>query len=173
MRQERAASWTQSLQQWCRTVPGVCPLPRLAYSLSPCRRQGMTRSQPAAEKWWNAQVDLKMGLMLRFKKKNRDSRRSWSLEQPCVQQNTGAGEDTDTPVDKTERRQWGQKSERMLKQSALLRPHQHVLRYVERHGFFSALLILAKVLLVDFKYTEGAQPLTFVPAHKHNIHEIC
>lgn len=97
------------------------------------------------------------------------------MERPCVHQNTrtDAGEDTGTPVDETERRQWGQKSERMLKQSALQRPHQHVLRYFERHGFFLAPLILVKALLVDFKYTEGAQPLTFVPAHKHNIHEIC
>lgn len=97
------------------------------------------------------------------------------MERPCVHENTrtDAGEETDTPVDETERRQWDPKSERMRKQSAQQRPHQHVLRYVERHGFFSAPLILAKELLVDFKYAEGAQPLTFVPAHKHNIHEIC
>lgn len=41
-----------------------------------------------------------------------------------------------------------------------------MLRYVARHGFFSALLMPGKPLLVGFKYTEGAQPLTFVPAPK-------
>lgn len=43
-----------------------------------------------------------------------------------------------------------------------------VLRQLARHGFFSALLLLVKALLVAFVYAEGAQPLTSVPSHKHN-----
>lgn len=120
-----------------------------------------------------------MGLMLRFKKKNKETHRRagvWSNHMFI------SGAQTQEKIlTLLLMRQSGDSGARRAKEckktnkqkSAPQRPHQHVLRYVARHGFFSALLMPMKVLLVGFEYTEGAQPLTFVPAHKHNIQKIC